>query len=173
MIDKSRDEGATCIITGVYFVYWLLVSQSTFLVGSRKEEFVDKAGDPKTLFAKIVYLNEHLPLSLRVADAIKTHMHYENPENGSVIDGEATNESFGAGARNLSVMLDEFGRVDYSIAQRIRETLSDTTDCVIYNSTHFYGRGHPFAKLRYSGKVSVIVLPWWKNPVKNEGLYKS
>jgi len=70
-------------------------------------------------------------------------------------------------------MLDEFGRVDHSVAQSIRETVSDVTNCTIYNSTHWYGRGHPFAKLLYSRKVSVIELPWYKNPEKTEGLYKS
>lgn len=172
LIDKSRDEGATCLITGVFFLYWLLVPESMFLVGSRKEEFVDKSGDHKCLFYKFQYLAEKLPSSLRPMTE-KTHLHYANLYNGSVIDGEATNPSMGAGDRRLSVLIDEFGRVDHSIAQSIRETLSDTTDCVIYNSTHFFGRGHPFWKLRASGKIKVHLLPWWKNPVKNAGLYKS
>jgi len=70
-------------------------------------------------------------------------------------------------------MLDEFGRVDHNLAQAIRETVSDVTPCCIYNSTHFYGRGHPFAKLLFSGKVKVIWMPWYKNPEKRVGIYRS
>jgi len=44
---------------------------------------------------------------------------------------------------------------------------------VIYNSTHFYGIGHPYNKLRSSGKIDVIVLPWERNPEKTGGMYRS
>jgi len=181
LFEKSRDEGATELIIKFYTLYFLIAGESGFLVGSRKEELVDKAteirgskvlGDHKCLFYKILYTIATLPLWLRPRIE-KQHLHVVNLGNGSVIDGESTNESFGAGDRRLSVMIDEFGRIDPKIAQSIRETLSDTTNCVIYNSTHFYGRGHPFARLCTGGKVKVVKLPWHVNPVKNAGLYFS
>lgn len=173
LINKSRDEGATWLITSMFFLYWLLVPDSVFLVASRKEDLVDKAGNRDCLFYRFLYLNQTLPSWCQVPNAIKTHLHFENPNNGSLITGESTNISFGAGTRALAVMLDEFGRVDANTAQSIRETVSDVSPCVIYNSTHFFGRGHPFAKVLYSGKVPVIWLPWYRNPVKNPGLYRS
>lgn len=181
LLDKSRDEGATEIICKAFALESLLVPETSFLVGSRKQEFVDLgtqligdrvSGSPKCLFHKILYTYATLPLWMKV-DIVKTHMHIEIPGNGSVTDGEATNESFSAGDRRTGILLDEFGRVDYKLAQNIRETVSDVTDTVIYNSTHFYGMGHPFAQLRFSGKIKVITLPWHKNPEKNKGLYKS
>ena len=173
LVNKSRYEGATWLICGVFFVFWLLEPDSLFLVASRKEDLVDKAGNRDCLFYKFQYFNNNLPSWLQVYEAEKTHLHFSNPRNGSVIVGESTNESLGAGSRALAVMPDEFGRVEYKIAQNIRETLSDVTKCVIYNSTHFFGRGHPFAKLLYSGKIKVVELPWFKNPEKNIGLYRS
>jgi len=173
LINKSRDEGATWIVTSMFFLYWLLVPDSIFLVASRKEDLVDKAGNRDCLFYRFIYLNNALPDWLKVHNAIKTHLHWENPNNGSTIAGESTNPNLGAGGRALAIMLDEFGRVDHSTAQAIRETVSDVSPCNIYNSTHFYGRGHPFAKLLYSRKVPVISLPWYDNPDKNSGLYKS
>lgn len=176
LIDKSRDEGATEIIVKMYCLYWLLVPDSMFLVGSRKEEFVDKTGDHKCLFGKLIYTIKNLPEFL-VPNYEKTHMHCANLENGSVVDGESTNENFGAGDRRLSVLVDEHGRIQHSYAQSIIENLSDTTDCAIFNSTHFYGAGHPYNKLRVRGLAKgsprVIVLPWERNPVKNKGLYRS
>jgi hypothetical protein len=173
LVNKSRYEGATWLICGVYFIFWLLEEDSLFIVASRKEDLVDKAGSRDCLFYKFTYFNDNLPSWVKVYEAEKTHLHFSNPRNGSVIVGESTNESLGAGSRALSVMPDEFGRVEHKIAQNIRETLSDVTKCVIYNSTHFYGRGHPFAKLLYSGKIKIVELPWYKNPQKNSGLYRS
>ena len=181
LFEKSRDEGATETIIKFYVLYFLITDSSRFLVGSRKEEYVDKntefrgtqvLGDHKCLFYKILYTIATLPIWLR-PQVEKQKNHVINLGNGSTIDGESTNESFGAGDRCLSVMIDEFGRIDSKVAQSIRETLSDTTNCVIYNSTHFYGRGHPFARLCTSGKVRVVKLPWWRNPVKAAGLYRS
>ena len=181
LFEKSRDEGATELIIKFYTLYFLIAADSGFLVGSRKEELVDKAteirgsrvlGDHKCLFYKILYTIATLPIWMRPRIE-KQHLHVVNLGNGSAIDGESTNESFGAGDRRLSVMIDEFGRIDPKIAQSIRETLSDVTNCVIYNSTHFYGRGHPFARLCTGGKVKVVKMPWHVNPVKNQGLYRS
>jgi len=182
LIDKSRDEGATELITKFFALYWLLFPSTMFLVGSRNEAYVDRAvhvrgedsvsGDHKCLFHKILYGIVTLPPWLR-PKLLKTHLHLENLDNGSIIDGETTTENFGAGDRRTAVLLDEFGRVDHATAQRIRESVSDVSDTVIYNSTHFYGKGHPFAKLRFSGKIKVVTLPWHRNPEKNVGLYRS
>ena len=182
LIDKSRDEGATEIITKTFLLFWMLQEECALLVGSRKEEYVDHstmirsdftiAGDHKCLFHKFLYGLATLPAWLRPRFE-KTHMQCVNPDNGSVLIGESTNENFGAGDRRTAILLDEFGRVDHKLAQNIRESVADVSDCVLYNSTHFYGRGHPFARLRFSGKCQVIVLPWWKNPEKMVGLYKS
>lgn len=183
LIDKSRDEGATEIVIKLYLLHWLLIPQSSLLVGSRKEELVDRGtsvnyttdrvyGDHKCLFHKFLYGLVKLPTWFR-PPINKTHMEIQNLANGSNFSGEATNPNFGAGDRRTSVYLDEFGRLDPKLANDIRNSINDVTDCVIYGSTHFYGRGHPFAKLRFSRTIDVITLPWWKNPVKNEGLYKS
>lgn len=182
LIDKSRDEGATELITKFFVMYWLLFPLSMFLVGSRNENYVDKSvhvrsnggitGDHKCLFHKIVYGVSTLPAWMQPVFE-KTHLHLENISNGSMVDGETTTENFGAGDRRTAIMLDEFGRVDHTVAQSIRDSVSDVTDTVIYNSTHFYGRGHPYGKLRFSNKIKVITLPWHKNPTKNYGLYRS
>lgn len=182
-INKSRDEGATEIICKLFGLHWLVSPESMFLVGSRKEEFVDRgtdivknasrvSGDHKCLFHKILYAIAHIPHCLRPPYR-KTYMHFENLDNGSVIDGESTNENFAAGDRRTAIFLDEFGRVDYNIAKNIRDTVNDTSDCILYGSTHFYGAGHPFNKVVRSVNIKTSVLPWYKNPEKAAGLYAS
>ena len=181
LIEKSREEGATELIAKMFVLYFVLVPETLFLCGSRKEEYVDAStqisgdrvtGSPRCIFHKILYGLARLPAWMRPALS-KSHMHLENVDNYSVIDGEATNENFGAGDRRTAVLLDEFGRVEHKLAQNIADSINDVTDCVIYNSTHWYGRAHPFYKIRRSGRVKVITMPWWKNPEKNVGLYRS
>ena len=180
-VNKSRDEGATELVTKLFALHWMLSPESMFLIGSRKEEYVDRGtdiagnrviGNHKTLFHKTLYAIAHLPKCI-LPRFTKTHMHFENRENGAVIDGESTNENFAAGDRRTAIFLDEFGRVDYNIAKNIRDTVNDTSECIIYGSTHFYGAGHPFNKIVRSKSVKVSLLPWYKNPEKRAGLYKS
>lgn len=99
----------------------------------------------------------------------------QNLDNASVISGEATNESFGAGDRQKGILIDEFGRMDQNMALDINDSVHDTSPCVIFNSTHFYGVAHPYNQLltQKYGEIPVIVMPWTSNPNKNKGLYLS
>lgn len=181
LIDKSRDEGATELVCKLFGFYWRFEPQCQLLVGSRKAEFVDKGveitngqliGDHKCLMHKIIYGIIHWPKWMQ-PNFYKTFLHLENLDNSAVIDGEATNENFGAGDRRKAVLVDEHGRIEHRMAAAIVDNLPDTTNCTIYNSTHWYGIGHPYNRLLSSGKVDVVVLPWEKNPVKNKGIYRS
>jgi len=183
LFDKSRDEGATEILCKTFAFYWLLVPESIFLIGSRKEELVDKGveihnghltGSHQCLFHKILYAIHHLPFWLQPKGFDKTHLHYQNLSNDSIIDGESTNESFGAAHRCTAVGVDEVARIEPSVAQSIIENISDVTECCIFNSTQWnWGEGHPYAKLLKSNKIEVITLGYEDNPEKNQGLYRS
>jgi len=173
-IDKSREEGATELLMKYVTLLTMFVPSTVSLIGSRSEDLVDKTGARGTLFTKIDYTLAHLPKWL------DDRLHFDrvfktlvNLDIDSVVEGEATNESFGAGKRSTLLILDEFGRVLANLASAIADTVADITPCVIYNSTHFYGAGHPFAKLIRSGNIKVARLPWELNPEKNYGLYKS
>jgi hypothetical protein len=89
-----------------------------------------------------------------------------------MLEGEATNESFGAGNRATAVLIDEVARIEPEVAQFIVDNIHDTSECCIYNSTHFrWGAGHPFAKLLRSNRVEVVTLGYEDNPEKNKGAY--
>jgi len=180
-IDKARKEGATELLVKYFTGLWWLEPGFCALVGSRKKEFVDTSveiinmrvqGTHKSLFHKICYAVVNMP-RWGVPNFQKTSMRLENLDNGSSIGGESTNENFGAGDRASISLVDEHGRMDYTIAQSVVENLSDTCNCNIYNSTHFYGTAHPYNQLLISGKVKVVILNWERNPLKNQGLYKS
>jgi len=183
IVDKSRDEGATELICKFIALFACLDTQMMALVGSRNENYVDKkvnftkgllTGDHKCLFHKICYALNTCPDWFR-PEMEKTHMHLELLDNGSCVDGETTTDNFGAGDRRSIILVDEIGRVDHGVAQSIIDSISDTCDFNIYNSTHFYGAAHPYNRLlqRKSSRTKVVVLPWERNPEKNEGLYRS
>ena len=181
-IDKSREEGASEILCKLFLAYWLLEPETYMLIGSRKEELVDQSTDIKhgrvigphqTLFHKILYALANLPVWWTVQFS-KRHRFLQNLENGSMLEGEATNESFGAGNRATAVLIDEVARIEPEPAQYIIDNIHDTTQCCIYNSTHFkFGAGHPYAKLLRSNKVHIITLGYEDNPTKNYGAYYS
>jgi len=173
LIDKSRGEGASWLHLGIFLHNWLFIPHSQFLVGSRKIELVDKRGDAKALFWKLDYLLENLPRWL-TPESVRTFCHLENKRNGSAIDGESTTENFAAGDRRTAILLDELARVEINVAQGIIDASSDVTDCKIINSTHTT-TAHPYCKLRrgITAKIKVFILPWYKDPRFNRGLYQS
>jgi len=171
-LTKTRKEGATELITKFYTCYGLLVPDCNFLMGSEKEDKVDKTGDKYTLFSKVDHTIKCLP-SWWKPQILRNHLHLSFLETGTTITGEATNLDFGASGRATSIMLDEFGRVDRNIAESMEGTIHDVSDCVIYCSTHWLGTNHPFNKALHKSTTTVVTLPWYENPTKNYGLYKS
>lgn len=60
-IEKSRDMGASWMMCLVSTWFFLFHDHFSALMLSRKEEYVDKKGDNKTLFAKIDFLLKWMP----------------------------------------------------------------------------------------------------------------
>lgn len=187
VVDKSREEGATELITKFLAMQWLLSEEFTALMGSRREDLVDSRtqilndrviGDTSCLFHKVLYAIHYCPAWLKPKEGEfnKTYLMLQNYSNGAVIKGESTTENFGAGARHSIVFVDEIGRLEsYRLAEGIIETLGPVSNCVIYCSTHFYGVAHPYNKLLTGkfGHKDIIVLDWESNPEKNVGMYIS
>jgi hypothetical protein len=162
LIDKSRDMGATWLNLAVLAWWWLFVPDTPLLIASRKEEYVDARGNPDTLFWKLDCLVDRLPSWLRPQSS-RRHMHLENEENGSVIDGESTNGDLGRGGRRRAILLDEFAAVDNG--REILAATADASPCRIFNSTP-KGRANAFADVRFSGRVRVVTLHWKDHPEK-------
>jgi hypothetical protein len=187
-IEKSKDEGASEILTKLATNKFLLVPETLVRIGSRIEDLVDKTGDKTTLFAKIDYTINNLPIWWKLllgwdgknkveengfSSLERNILHLRFKDYESTIDGEATSSHFGAGRRSTFMILDEIGRVEANIAADIIGNSRDITHCALYNSTHFFGTGHPFAKLLKRDNIEVIKLLWWNNPEKAIGLYES
>ncbi len=171
LIEKTRDMGASWICICAVFYCWLFKKDLSFLLGSRVEAYVDDPGNPKAMFWKVDYLLDNIPpwLSPSGYDR-KQHrrkLHIENPELGSVIDGESTNENFARGDRRTAIVLDEFAAVEQG--QRILSATRDATNCRMFNSTPM-GIANAFYDMAQT-QIEKLRLHWSIHPLKSVGLY--
>jgi hypothetical protein len=172
LIEKSRDMGASWVTLTVFAHQWMFKPMLSFLMGSRKEEYVDKTGDLKGLFQKIDFIIEYLPMWMIPAFE-RNKLHLKNKHNGSTIDGESTNSDFARGDRRTAIFLDEFATVDNGY--EVESATRDVTRCRIYNSTP-KGTGNAFydkrEKMSRDGTGELIRMHWSEHPDKAKGLYQ-
>lgn len=171
-IEKSRDMGATVMILGVMLWRVLFHDDEVFLLGSNKQETVDKAGNHKALFQKLDSFIERLPqwMSWPIDlgdDDCRTKNNLRMKATGGAFDGEATVANFGRGDRRTAVMLDEFA--EWLEGYRALTAVYDVTDCVIANSTH-QGSQTAFYDACCQ-KWEKLTLHWTQHPLKARGLY--
>lgn len=180
LIDKSRDMGVTWICCALSVWLWLFKEGSSVGWGSRKEQLVDKLGDPDSIFEKIRMLIRGLPdfflPSGFVWDRHCTYMKIINPERESTITGEA-GDNIGRGGRKSIYFKDESAH--YEHPESIEASLGDNTRCQIDISTT-NGIGTVFDRKRDSGQewvagaqfakgvTRVFVADWRDHPEKDE-----
>lgn len=171
LAEKSRDVGFSWLCVG--FGVWMILFHPGTVVGfgSRKEEYVDKLGDPKTLFWKARQFLNLLPAEFRPAGySEKAHapfMRIQNPENGAVIVGEA-GDNIGRGNRTSIYFKDE--SAFYERPDTIDAALSQTSNCKIDVSTP-NGPGNPFYRKRHGGRIKVFTFHWKDDPRKDQAWY--
>jgi phage terminase large subunit len=171
LAEKSRDMGVSWLCVAI--ASWMYLFQEGAIVGfgSRKEEYVDKIGDPKSLFWKVRQFISYLPKEFQPVgyDERKhaSHMRIVNPENGAVIAGEA-GDNIGRGNRTSIYFKDESAFYEHPDA--IDAALSQTSNCKIDVSTP-NGAGNPFYRKRHGGKIKVFVFDWRDDPRKDEQWY--
>lgn len=168
--EKSRDMGISWLSIALACTLCLFHSDMAIGFGSRKEEYVDKLGSPKSLFYKARKFMEHLPAEFRGGWDVRKHaphMRIMFPGTGSVITGEA-GDGIGRGDRATIYFVDEEGFLERP--QLVEASLSQTTRCRQSISTP-NGMGNPFAQKRHSGKIEVFTFHWRDDPRKDDAWY--
>jgi len=179
-IEKTRKQGATEIVAKTFAAHTILYEWKNFIVGSRKSDYVDKAGDLTTIFAKIDHVFKFLPPWMidyrESAEKGRKNQTLFMDITNSAINGETTNENFSAGSRATGEFLDEFGRVEKRVANAIEDSVHDVCNCVVYGSTHWYGPNHPFNQALLKDTTHVETLFWWEHGIPHkevDGLYRT
>ncbi len=175
VIEKSRDMGASWMVLATFAWRMTFFQGQSLKVCSRKEDYVDKTGDPQCLFWKIDYLLDHLPFWMQPTGwrGRRVKLHIEAPANASVIDGESTNDDMARGDRRQAILLDEFAAVDkgYPVLSATR----DATNCRIFVSTPQGAVGAYYdqlCKMKSENPERVKRLHWTIHPTKSIGLYQ-
>lgn len=172
LVEKSRDMGLSWLSVAISVWMWLYYDGSVVGFGSRKEEYVDKLGDPKSLFWKARQFISFLPAEFQPAGwdekSCAPHMRILNPENGSAIIGEA-GDNIGRGNRTSIYFKDE--SAFYERPEAIDAALSQTSNCKIDISTP-NGSGNPFYQKAHGGKIRKFVFDWTDDPRKDDAWYQ-
>ncbi|MEB3206243.1 MAG: hypothetical protein VKK59_02695 [Vampirovibrionales bacterium] len=169
LVEKSRDMGVTWTIMLVFLHSWLFKSGFHALVGSRKEDLVDRRGDISTLFGKLRYAISWLPNWL-LPEGFQpkrhdTHMKLVNPVNGNTITGESSNDQFGRGGRYTAVLLDEFPF--WPMDDAAWAAVGQSTPCRIAVGTP-YGMRNTFARLAHETPIQKARIHWRAHPQKDD-----
>lgn len=171
LIEKSRDMGATWICCAISVWLWIYEPGSAVGWGSRKEQLVDKLGDPDSIFEKIRMIIRALP-EYCLPDSFneKSHLAYMkciNPENDSTITGEA-GDNIGRGGRSSIYFKDESAH--YERPELIEASLGDNTNVQVDISS-VCGEGTVFHRKRMSGSVKTFIMDWRDHPGKDQDWY--
>lgn len=168
--EKSRESGLS----------WLAIATACSLCifnrgvvggfGSRKQEYVDKIGNPKSLFEKGREFMANLPVEFQAGFWSK-EMALSFPETGSMIGGEA-GDDIGRGDRTSFYVVDEAAFLEHP--ETVDSSLSRTTNCRIDISTP-NGMANSFAQRRFSPAYDntdrVFTFHWRDDPRKDDAWY--
>lgn len=164
--EKSRDCGLSWLAVSLACTLCLFYDHLVIGFGSRKEEYVDKLGAPKSLFYKARVFMRYLPPEFRQGwDLTKhaPHMRIEFPNTGAVITGEA-GDGIGRGDRAAIYVVDEAAHLERP--QLVDASLSATTNCR-QDISSVNGMANSFAERAHSGKIPLFTFRWTDDPRKN------
>lgn len=170
LIEKSRDMGVSWLAMALSCYMCLFHRGIAIGFGSRKEEYVDKSGDPKSLFHKGRAFMQYLPREFRgdwTAKKNSQHMLMSFPETESSIGGEA-GDNIGRGGRTAIYFVDEAAFLERPLL--VEASLSANTNCRIDMSS-VNGSNNPFAEKAHGGKVKKLSMHWRRDPRKDDAWY--
>jgi phage terminase large subunit len=184
LAEKCRDGGLTWLCAAIGVHLWIYENGASIGFGSRKEQLVDRLGDPDSIFEKIRIIIRNLPFWMLPAGFTPgLHLNYMkiiNPESGSNLKGEA-GDNIGRGGRSLIYFKDESAH--YERPELIEASLGDNTD-VQMDISSVNGSANVFYRRRVAGevweqgkalpkgKVRVFVYDWRDDPRKTQEWYE-
>ncbi len=170
LTEKTRQMGFSWLSMATACTLCLFNPGMSIGFGSRKEEYVDRIGDPKSLFQKGRAFMSGLPPEFQGGWTLGVnapHMRLTFPETAASLTGEA-GDNIGRGNTTSIYFVDEAAFLERP--HLVEASLSQTTNCRVDISTP-NGMANPFAQKRHSGKVRVFTFHWRADPRKDDAWY--
>lgn len=171
LTEKARDMGVSWLAVGVSATLCMFRRGVIAGFGSRKEDLVDRIGDPDSLFWKAREFVANVPQEFRagwVRDQHSPFMRMIFPHTDSVMKGEA-GDNIGRGGRTSFYFVDEAAHLERP--QLVDAALSQNTNCR-QDLSSVKGLANPFAEKRFNGRVKVFIFDWRDDPRKNQEWYE-
>jgi phage terminase large subunit len=171
LIEKSRDSGLSWLTVALACTLCLFHKGMVIGCGSRKLDYADQIGSPKSMLEKARLFMSSLPPEFVGGWTREKHAPYCRilfPESGSIITAEG-GDGIGRGDRTSIYFVDESAYLERSAL--VDASLSATTNCRIDVSTP-NGMANSFAQRRHSGRFKVFTFSWMSDPRKGRAWYE-
>ncbi len=150
-VDKSRQMGLSWVITG-FLLYIFIFHKAKAHVISQKDDYVDKAGDIKSIFEKFRFMIRLLPdwmippgLEKEAGTEFNKTKLIGRGDGTGVLTGESSNPNAGTGGTYDVIFLDEMSKIGH--ASQINTSCSRATPMRIMNGTPL-GKTTEFYRMR-------------------------
>jgi hypothetical protein len=170
-VSKTRGCGASTLICFFYIWYWRFRARMEMGLGSNLERNVYDANNPKALFWKLENALKGLPEEF-MPKGFEFSKHMQkgggagklvNPENGSIISGDAGTE-IGRGDRKFMYAIDEHAGLQFPYAAEA--ALASVTNTLIRISSE--KRDTLFRTqvigLEATNPANLFTFDWWQDP---------
>lgn len=185
VVCKSRDEGWSWSLATFAYRDWLFKEMSKIGLVSSTEKKVDDPGNLGSLFGKIDWALERLPLWMTGIKSTQSNKRdwtrstskhsYNHHWNGSQINGFAGTPEAPRGDRYLWFGIDEHASDDWKMDkndEKLMDATQATTNCRWFVSTP-NGPSGAFHDITIEPNNALkLFISWRDNPTKNRGLYR-
>lgn len=171
-VEKSRDEGASWMVSMIFLHQWLYWPMSTFGIVSKNEPAADSPKDPDSVGWKLDWQLKQLPKWMvpKFTRSLTDHT-WNNLQNGSSITGYAATGNVLRGGRKRALLMDELAAFPAGQDALAMASTQRATDCRILVSTPQGPSGSYYEAMRGNSSMKKLRLAWWDNPTRNLGLY--
>ena len=167
LVEKSRDVGWTWVAAGYALHKWLFTPGFKTTFGSRKEVYVDRIGDPDSIFGKLRLILDRLPHWMLPQGLNRAEhdnfMRLLNPATGNAITGEA-GDNMGRGGRSSLYIVDEGAFIEH--ADKVDAAIVANANTRIWASS-VNGTGNVFYRKRHAGHIPVFRFHYSQDPRKD------
>jgi hypothetical protein len=169
-VEKARDMGATETALRWVLHRWLYKNNFRALILSANEDLVDSKKDPDTLFEKIRLQMRMLPDWMLPKgfkrDRDMPYMAFANPENNSVILGDAPTGNVGRQRRSTVILRDEFAAWQHGGYPQHTALSRSTNTNVSISSVQ--GKFNKFSDLTHDAHTAKFEMDWREHPWRDE-----